>query len=263
MPSIIHKIVRRLFSKSKAVTAAPLPLEEEVLLKEIEGYEAIISAHIPYFNQLTDLEKQRFIKRVYFFKKAKTFHYVDILPNPAMPILVSAAAVQLTFGLRKYRLTYFKDINILADAYAITDYPGLYIGHVSPQGIFLSWKHFLEGYKDDSDNINVAIHEMAHALEYENFISETGIDWDFRIDFEKFQSVTGPMFVHVLLGKPSYLRGYAYTNLREFWAVSAEAFFENPQVLKVQMPELYRLISEVLNQDPLQLHKIVPLPLRK
>jgi MtfA peptidase len=263
MASIIHKIVRRLFRKVKPLSAEILPAEEVLLLKEVEGYAAIISACIPYFNQLTSKEKERFIKRVYFFKSCKSFHYIGLEEKPEMAVLISAAAVQLTFGLRKYRLTYFKDINVLADAYAIPDYPGLYIGHVSPEGIYLSWKHFLEGYKNDTDNVNVAIHEMAHALEYENFISETGIDWDFRMDFEKFQEVTGPLFVHVLLGKPSYLRGYAYTNLREFWAVSVEAFFENPQALKDHMPHLYRIISEVLNQDPLQLHKIIPLPMRK
>ncbi|MEJ0105339.1 MAG: hypothetical protein WDO19_23500 [Bacteroidota bacterium] len=62
-----------------------------------------------------------------------------------MPVLISAAAVQLTYGLRNYLLPFFKDIYITADAYSTKAANDLYIGHVSPDGIYLSWKHFLKG----------------------------------------------------------------------------------------------------------------------
>jgi hypothetical protein len=40
-------------------------------------------------------------------------------------------------------------------------------------GDFISWKYFTRAMDDATDNVNVAIHEMAHALEHENFIDET------------------------------------------------------------------------------------------
>jgi hypothetical protein len=52
----------------------------------------------------------------------------------------------------------------------------LYIGHVAPEGIYLSWKHFLFGYSDNSDNINVAVHEMSHALLFNNYFAKYGVD---------------------------------------------------------------------------------------
>lgn len=249
MPSFIHKAVRLVFRRRHRSRTPAMDPEEMALLDEVKSYAVVLSQYIPYFNHLTDEQKERFIKRVYFFKSSKQFHFHELDEDEdKVKVLVSAAAVQLTFGLRKYLLSYFKDIHIVPDAYPIAGYQGLYIGHVQPRSIHLSWKHFLEGYKNDKDNINVAIHEMAHALEYDHFIHDSGIDPELRSDFEKFRTITGPSFVHILLGKPSYLRGYAYTNAREFWAVSVEAFFENPAELKAQMPELYRHVSEVLNQ---------------
>jgi Mlc titration factor MtfA (ptsG expression regulator) len=38
--------------------------------------------------------------------------------------------------------------------------------------------------------------------------------------------------------------------MHEFWAVSVEAFFENPGGLRKNMPDLYEALSRVLNQDP-------------
>lgn len=247
----LRRIVRHVLrgNRNHSSTAVVEP-EAAILLHEIELYRDCISRHIPYYNRLTAEDQVRFIQRTYIFLKSKQFHYHVIEATAEMPILVSAAAIQISFGLRKYRLPFFKHIHIHADAYTIDEMPGLYIGHVAPRSIHISWKYFLHGYANTSDNINVAIHEMAHALHYENFIPETGVDWDFRNSFEKFQQITGPAFVEVWRGRPSYLRPYAYTNAQEFWAVSVEAFFENPTSFRKYMPGLYDMIAKVLNQNP-------------
>lgn len=252
MPArIVRRIIRLVFTDNRRATSLPaLEQEVEMLRQEIDFYHQVISRHIPYFNYLQPKEQMRFIQRTYYFLHSKQFHYHGLEATAEMPVLISAAAVQISFGLRKYRLSFFRHIHVRADAYSIDEMPGLYIGHVAPRSIHISWKHFLHGYADESDNVNVAIHEMAHALHYENFLPDTQVDWDFRTAFEKFQQVTGPAFVEMWRGKPSYLRPYAYTNAQEFWAVTLEAFFENPHGLKKYMPQLYAMVSRVLNQDP-------------
>ena len=195
--------------------------------------------------------KKKFLERVYQFKSIKNFHFLGITEQAEIPILISAAAVQLTLGLEKYELPFFKDIYITADAYKSGDATELYVGHVAPDGIYLSWKYFLQGFSDEKDNVNVAIHELAHALAHERFIQESGVDWDFRTDFAKFSEQSGPEMIKWLMSRKSYLRPHAFTNFQEFWAVSVEAFFENPAEFKRQMPELYGSLSGVLNQDPL------------
>lgn len=254
MPNLITKILKQLFGKQRRQTEQPTQ-EEEILLHTVLEYSRIISQYIPYFNTLSSQEKQRFIKRTWYFRQSKVFHYIGLEEKEEIAILVSAAAVQLTFGLRRYKLSYFKHIYIMPDAYQFETPGDLYIGHVSPKGIYLSWKHFLQGYDNATDNVNVAIHEMAHALEYNNFINHADADPKFRADFQLFPVAYGPALAHMITTRRSYLRSYAYTNIREFWAVSVETFFENPAVLKAAMPKLYYVICEILKQDPLAQHR--------
>ena len=226
--------------------------EESISPELIDKYAAIISRVLPYFNQLTDTNKQKFLNRVYNFKKSKSFHFHGLEPQEEIMILVSAASIQLSFGLKNYMLPFFKDIHVLADAYEAIDSKEIYIGHVAPTGIYISWKYFVRGFADYTDGVNVALHEMAHALHHENFIRETGIDWDFRKDFDKLPAVFGPMITQAIVQRKSYLRGYAFTNFQEFWAVCVEYFFENSQGLKDNLPQLYTILCDTLNQDPLR-----------
>ena len=172
-------------------------------------------------------------------------------------MLISASAIQLTLGLENYQMAYFKNIYVLADAYRMDNDEELYVGHVAPDGIYLSWKHFLYGYVEHRDNINVGVHEMSHALLFNNYFARYNVDKNFRLNYEKFSTTTGPILANVITRRKSYLRTYAFTNIHEFWAVSVEAFFENPVGLKENMPELYDALCRVLNQDPLTLSKII------
>lgn len=220
-------------------------------------YSSIISQYISYFNELPDTGKKKFLERTIHFQNIKRFTYIGMEEKKEIPVLISAAAVQLTFGLEKYELPFFKDIYVTPDAYQLTGEKEIFVGHVSPEGIYISWKYFLQGYSDTTDNVNVAIHEMAHALEHENFIDETGADPKFKTDFAKFSSVSGPVLANAIVNKASYLRDYAFTNMQELWAVSVEAFFENPAGLKQNLPKLYGTLCEILNQDPLTADKIL------
>jgi Mlc titration factor MtfA (ptsG expression regulator) len=236
----------------------PLPSEMEVTDEVFEKYSLVIGSLFTYFNDLPQNHKRKFVQRVHQFKADKRFHFIGLEENDDIAILVSASAIQVTFGLRNYMMSYFKDIHILADAYQTGAEEEFYIGHVSPDGIYLSLKHFLYGYMHNgSDNTNVAVHEMAHALVYNNFFNQYGIDPHFRLNYEKFSSTTGPILADVITNRRSYLRSYAFSNMHEFWAVSVEAFFINPEGLKKNMPELFEVLCRVLNQDPCTKSKLI------
>ena len=256
MPNFFQKFLKNIFGDRENINALSVP-ELQVPPEAINDYAAIISRVMPYFGKLNDANKQRFLKRVYNFRKIKSFHFHGLAPAEEIAILVSAAAVQVSFGLKNYRLTFFKSIYILSDSYHALNAKEMFIGHVSPTGIYISWKHFVQGFSDCSDCMNVALHEMAHALHHENFIQQSGIDWDFRQDFDKLPSIFGPLMTQSIVERRSYLRGYAFTNFHEFWAVSVEYFFENPQGLKDNLPQLYAILCETLNQDPLHLDELV------
>ncbi len=253
-PYTMQSILRKwghLFARPQS-TAPPVATQPTALSEELYGnYAFVIGSLFSYFNEMPAEQQHLFVQRAHEFRSAKKFHFIGLERHDEKAMLVSAAAIQVTFGLDNYMLNHFSDIYILADAYQMENDDELFIGHVAPEGIYLSWKHFLYGYTVRNDNVNVAVHEMAHALLYSNFFAQYGTDRHFRHNYEKFSTSTGPILAEAITSRHSYLRSYAFSNLHEFWAVSVEAFFENPAGLKENMPELYTALSRVLNQDPM------------
>lgn len=249
MTNSLHKIISALLRNTHPSPEIP-PVYRE-LAETIRFYHTTINQYIPYYARLPNSGKLRFLKRVHYFKTSKTFHFTRMEARQEIPVLVSAAAVQLTFGLRSYHLPFFKNIYILPDAYLTKEFAELVVGHVSVEGIFISWKYFQQGFENDKDGVNTALHEMAHALRHQNQLKEFGIDKEFKTDFAKYTRQYGPVLIEALLNRRSFLRSYAFTNFEEFWAVSVEAFFELPDGLKKQLPKIYTALCELLNQDPL------------
>ncbi|WP_276481893.1 zinc-dependent peptidase [Paraflavitalea pollutisoli] len=213
-------------------------------------YHSIVSKNIRYYNRLNLEEQRKFLFRTYLFHKAKKFHYIEVTPTAEMPILVSAASVQLTFGLDKYLLNYFRDIYVIKDDYHYGFYSRPFMGHVDLSGIYLSWDNFLKGIKGEQPNCNVGLHEMGHALAWVNFITQTEEDKHFKGEFKNFSKVARPIFESMQKGAKNILGDYAASNYHEFWAVSVEVFFENPIRLRHELPELYKAMSTLLRQDP-------------
>ena len=222
-------------------------------------YHSVISRHFRYYNRLNLEEQRKFLFRTYLFQHAKNFHYIEVQETTEMPILVSAAAVQLTFGLEKFKLNYFDDIFILRDDYHYGFYSRPFMGHVDQTGIYLSWDNFIKGISGHAANCNVGLHEMAHALAYVNFITQTEEDKHFKKEFPNFSKVARPIFTGMQQGEvrdgegraKNLLGDYAATNYHEFWAVAVEVFFESSVPFRHELPELYEAMACVLNQDPL------------
>jgi len=164
---------------------------------------------------------------------------------------VSAAAIQISFGLDSYMFDYFKKIHILKTDYTYGEYNMPFMGHVNSNGIYFSWYNFMKGFEDYHDANNVGLHEMAHALAYVNFIANSGQDVKFKRRFEAFSKVARPIFQNMQSGASTVLDKYAATDFQEFWAVTVETFFEKSKEMKTKMPELYEAVSTLLNLDPL------------
>ncbi len=220
-------------------------------------YDSILSKYNPYYKSLDDSVRDRFLRRALHFMEDKDFEYIDVEREERMPLLISAAAVQLTFGLEHYLLDYFKTIYILRENYRFGPYNMPFEGHVSEDGIYLSWSNFIREFADYSDGQNVGLHEMAHALAYVNFTVEEGRDDVFHDKFKDFSLVARPVFERMQVGEINVLDAYAATNYHEFWAVSIETFFEKAHTFKRQQPELYNSLCTLLNQDPLTPRKII------
>ena len=143
-------------------------------------YKLILKNNFPFYNKLELRKKKEFERKVQYFIHMKEFipRQLDFVTDE-MKVLISACAVQLTFGYPKVFLSHFKRILIYPDAYYSTINNSFHKGEVNPrlQAIVLSWKSFVQGYLDQNDGINLGLHEMAHAMRLENMIFNNEVDF--------------------------------------------------------------------------------------
>lgn len=208
----------------------------------------ILLKYHPYYFDLDPKLKLIFILRLQFFLQQKVFIIHDTKGFKEMPILISAAAVQLTMGLKHFSLPWFQYIQIYPDAYFAKDSFRLLAGNVEGNSIAVAWKYLIEGYNNSSDGSNVGLHEMAHALYYQ-FIHADEVQKQRFV--QCFNAVVEQGIEIYTVGKQpdNLFTEYAYKNLHEIWAISIELFFEKPIALLKQYPDLFDTISDLLRQD--------------
>jgi len=212
----------------------------------------VLQTHLPYYRALGDSYQKDFRKRTSNFIRSIDFRGGNNFRIGFEHVAaVSGAFIQISFGIDNYLLIDFEVITIYPEAYKSTRTQMYHKGDVNPGGaIAISWKDFILGYETNKDNLNVGLHEMAHA-------------WFFSISSQRFDESDN---LYDLLSKYIYLselevvkirhhiksifRKYASENVYEFFAVSIEYFFEDAVEFKKELPNLYRHLCLLLNQDP-------------
>ena len=216
-----------------------------------EEIATILHKRFPYFNKLTTGEKIRFLQRHNKFMCQKVFRINDESGFKEMPVLLSATAIQLSFGLEEYILPHYKNINIFPQEFLGIE-PNIRFleGNVSGNSINISWKHYLQGYENIENGQNVGLHEMAHAYYCQNMVCKDERDMAFVRTYSNFDMYSNTVFKNELLSTQRLYSDYGLKNLQEFWAESVEIFFERPLAMKEQYPDLFTTMSLLLNQQP-------------
>lgn len=170
-----------------------------------------------------------------------------------MPILVSASAVQFSFGLDDFLLPDFTHVHIFPEAF-IGTYPTLRLleGNVSGSNVHLSWKHFLNGYQYPENGENAGLHEFAHAYHLQFTESNTRQSGSFEKAFGRFHELADQLCGSESKGVTDLYPANSLRNRDEFWAGTVELFFEKPATLASAFPDLYGTVVTLLRQDPLR-----------
>ncbi|MCJ8167222.1 zinc-dependent peptidase [Pontibacter sp. E15-1] len=206
-----------------------------------------------YYAALPPHLRRRFERRVADFVLRKTFisrgrHFKVTL---AMEVSIAAAAVQLTFGLAPVFLSHFSKILVYPDRYYSTISKRYHCGEVNMRGyIVLSWKDFESGYRNGTDGFNLGLHEMAHALHFENIIQNNEYGFLDSAHLQQWNELAAHE-MQLRQQKPEgFLRLQACHDEHEFFAVSTESFFERPHHFSQHHPDLYQALATLLQQDP-------------
>ena len=211
----------------------------------------LLEKEFSYFQQLPAGLKNDFLSRtLQFMRQIKWISPENKVIDKRKKLLISASAAQLTFGLPRVHFGFFKKIIVYDDIYYNKLTKHYHKGEVNQHGsIILSWKHFELGYANPTDRINLGLHEMAHALDLAIFLSQ-GRKYYMRRLMEHFQKTAFTEFIKLKNAQSEVFRTYGGTNIREFFSVAVEHFFEDPQHFSQTLPELYLEMCRLLNQDP-------------
>ncbi len=215
-----------------------------------------LEKHFEYYNRLSPQYQEEFVGKLVKFMNKKEFiprQLVEVTEE--MQVLISAAAVQITFGLPDVYLKHFSRILVYPDDYYSTIFKRYHRGEVNLGGgiIVLSWKSFVRGYADGADGYNLGLHEMAHALKLENGIFNSEYDFLDEEVLKQWTMVARKTIAEIREGTESFFRSYGGTSTDEFFAVTLENFFERPLEFRTEHPKLYKITVLLLMQDPITL----------
>lgn len=220
-------------------------------------HKKILADLFLYYQRLDPKKKVQFEKRVNRFIRLKHFIPRDFAEvSDEMKVLISASAVQLTFGLHEIYLTHFNRILIYPDTYFSFINRQYHKGEVNPrQGVIvLSWKAFQEGYEQSATAMNLGLHEMAHALHLEDKIVNGNANFLDEKLLAEYHNLSQDVIKKIQNGQEQFFRKYAASNDEEFFAVSIECFFEKPADFLENHPKLYHTLASLLKQDPLEVY---------
>ena len=116
--------------------------------------------------------------------------------------------------------------------------------------VLISWYE----HPEDADGINVVIHEFAHKLDMKSGDADGVPPMHSDMSRQAWIEVMSRSFDdfqrRVDAGEDTLLDPYGAEWPSEFFAVSSEAFFENPDLLKSEYPEVYAQFRLFYRQDP-------------
>ncbi|MEX1189920.1 MAG: zinc-dependent peptidase [Bacteroidia bacterium] len=223
----------------------------------VKELDAFLTEKIPFYRLLDTNESIVFRNRLLLLLRTKWFvgrQGIDI--NNEMILTFGALMIQVTFGFNNFLFPHFHRVAIFPDIFYSRLFEryvkGLTVYHTGI--ILVSWPHLEHGIDNESDKINLGLHELAHALYLDYFEHRNMLN-----GFDRWTTKALQVFKEMQLNsKDFFLREYAATNIHEFWAVCVEHYFEAPLEFRERLPELYKEMCRILKQDVAARHDRFP-----
>jgi len=232
-----------LYHLNPFIRLKPLSSEEKLLLIE----------NFPVYEVLPQKLREKCDQRIVWFRCRKKFvFYGKVVKKDELKLLLSASVILMTLGLRDYKMT--------RSLLRIVVYPSKYysrinrrhhLGEYNPgfKTVIFSADTIWEGFRIGDDNVNLALHEFAHALTFEMTRKSSWEARKFRVGLKKIKVLFLREGYAQKLADSQYFREYGLTNLQEFFSVAVENYAETPEVFSTDFPELYGIIQRMLNFD--------------
>ena len=226
------------------------------------AWRRLLSERVAFYQILPEAEKIRFEQQVQVFLASTRITGVQTVVDDRTRLLVAASALIPVFGFPAWEYRNLAEVLIVPDAWTlpadphqeVKPLPGTLLGSVqgfqNQHYLRLSKASLEQGFQGAEDRQNVGIHEFAHLLDE----ADGAIDGRPNVALppgllQPWAAVVQREIAAIQAGR-SEINPYAGTNEAEFFAVVAEYFFEKPEKLRENHPELYELLTQAFRQQP-------------
>ncbi len=204
-----------------------------------------------FYNRLPAEEKRLFETKISGFLLDYEIKGVETDINDFDKVLVAASAIIPVFRFSNWYYRDLKTIYLFPDAFTI-NHPML------PQGtllnglvgyggmidkMYLSKKALYKSFEKDFDGKHTGIHEFLHLIDMEDGEADGVPDILIPKVYIKPWKELIQKEIERICNDDSILSDYACENAAEFFAESGVSFFENPDELRQNHPELYRVLE--------------------
>lgn len=211
----------------------------------------------PYYSALPKKLKNKFLRLV-----KDHYEYFDFIERDKMELkramkpIIASAASQLVLFLPNTSLTFFERIIVYPDFYNSKITHKRHKGEVNPglKTIVFSWRGIAEGLNRKDDGLNLLLHEFAHALWLEHKLMGHEYEVISSHWINEFENYAHQEMPRLKEDNEHFFRKYAFESMEEFFAVAVENFFERSSKFKTSQPELYSILVQIFNQDPIQFY---------
>ncbi|HZS19105.1 MAG TPA: M90 family metallopeptidase [Candidatus Udaeobacter sp.] len=228
----------------------------------------LVQRHVVFFHKLSGSDRAELLGHVQVFLAEKRFEGCagfEITDEVRVTIAAQACLLLLhretdyfpgLLTILVYPLTYMVQQDRQVNQHVWEEGTVSRLGETGRRmgSLVLAWAAVKHGAADPADGKNVVLHEFAHQLDYENHAAdgvpalatrEQQLAWSevMKAEFASLRAADET-------GIPTLLDTYGATDPVEFFAVSVEAFFEQPRALRARHPQLYAELQKYFQQDP-------------
>jgi Mlc titration factor MtfA (ptsG expression regulator) len=214
---------------------------------------------VAYYNRLGKEGKRRFEDKIKEFLSYVRIDGIDTTVDDLDKLLVASSAVIPIFGFDKWQ--YYNLRNVLLypasfnrDQFLAAGYEKNTLGMIGngpmQRVMILSKPALHHGFSPERPKQNTGIHEFVHLLDKEDGdvdgLPEALLNRKFN---KKWIELANKNMSEIVTGQ-SDINYYGSANRAEFFAVSAEYFFNCPEMFKENHPDFYEMMALIFNQRP-------------
>jgi MtfA peptidase len=229
--------------------------KERPLATLAEAYRQILQVNVPFYQNLSQEDKELFESRVQYFLNEIRITGVNTEVQDIDKVLIAASAIIPIFAFRNWEYTNLNEVLLYPESFNEEFHQqgnnrsvlGM-VGTGAMQNVMILSQHELrQGFLNKTGKTNTAIHEFVHLLDK----TDGAVDGIPENLMDRQYILPWLQLMHKKIGE--IMKGrtdidpYGATNQAEFFAVASEYFFERPDLLKQKHPDLYQLLEDIFS----------------